>query len=324
MSDVQNDAEGKGTPRDRSPSYPSIGLEKAVERTRQLFTKAKRHEVRLADAAADWNLGAKSSSTLQLVSSLLAFGLIESSAGSDGRKIKVSESGRRILEDERLGVRETLLAEAAMKPKLIADYAERWKDGRPDESHSISQLKFDSGFTDDAAHKFLRVFDETIRFTKGSNSDNKVDKSTDAEAAIEVKVGDTIQWTNGGADQFNPPATVMGVSDDRQWLWVAESKTGIPMNELQVVNSPHAGQGGASVKVPPPPPAHVLAALAKTDVSLAVQREEKFALTEGDVIISFPEGLSADSVEDLEAYLKVFLKKAQREAGVKKKDEAAN
>jgi hypothetical protein len=33
------------------------------------------------------------------------------------------------------------------------------------------------------------------------------------------------------------------------------------------------------------------------------------------MVISFPEGLSADSVEDLDDYIQVFLKKARREAG---------
>ena len=47
-------------------------------------------------------------------------------------------------------------------------------------------------------------------------------------------------------------------------------------------------------------------------------REEKFALAEGDVVITFPQGLSTDSVEDLAAYIEVFLKKARREATAKK------
>jgi hypothetical protein len=40
-------------------------------------------------------------------------------------------------------------------------------------------------------------------------------------------------------------------------------------------------------------------------------------LTEGDVVVTFPENLSADSVEDLDAFWQVFIKKARREAGSK-------
>jgi hypothetical protein len=35
------------------------------------------------------------------------------------------------------------------------------------------------------------------------------------------------------------------------------------------------------------------------------------------VVVTFPDHLSADSVEDLGAFWQVFIKKARREAGVK-------
>jgi hypothetical protein len=43
-------------------------------------------------------------------------------------------------------------------------------------------------------------------------------------------------------------------------------------------------------------------------------REAKFPLAEGEVTIIFPGILSPESVEDLESYIQVFLKKAKREA----------
>jgi hypothetical protein len=46
------------------------------------------------------------------------------------------------------------------------------------------------------------------------------------------------------------------------------------------------------------------------------QRRAVFDLTEGEVVITYPDGLSPDSVSDLHDYLHVFMKKARREAGV--------
>lgn len=162
--------------RERGPSFPFIGLEKAVERLAQFYPKARRFEVRIADAASDWGLGPKSSGTFQTVSALLSYGLIEDSGSGENRKIKVSDAGVRILEDKRPGVRETLLAEAALKPKLLAEFAQLWKDGRPDDTHALSSLKFEHGFPDDSAHRFLRVFDETIRFSSAAISDKPSDE----------------------------------------------------------------------------------------------------------------------------------------------------
>jgi hypothetical protein len=46
-------------------------------------------------------------------------------------------------------------------------------------------------------------------------------------------------------------------------------------------------------------------------------RKSRFALAEGDVVVTFPDNLSADSVEDLDGFWQVFIKKARREAGPK-------
>jgi hypothetical protein len=177
------------TKRDRSPAFPYVGLAKALERIETLFRKVKRYDARLADIAADWDLAPKSSSLDRLVAALLSYGLVESTGAGEARKIKVSEIGWRILEDKRAGVREKLLAEAALRPPIMLEYANRWKGGRPDDSHALSQLKFEGKFTDDGAKMFLRVFDETIRFTEGVDPDKAPEKELDLGREPEVPGG---------------------------------------------------------------------------------------------------------------------------------------
>jgi hypothetical protein len=52
------------------------------------------------------------------------------------------------------------------------------------------------------------------------------------------------------------------------------------------------------------------------EVMAAGIRRAVFDLSEGEVVITFPDELSAESVSDLADYLDVFMKKARREAGV--------
>jgi hypothetical protein len=52
-------------------------------------------------------------------------------------------------------------------------------------------------------------------------------------------------------------------------------------------------------------------------------RREVFALDEGDVVITFPDALSAASFADLEAYLEVFIKKMKRRTSTKSQPDAA-
>lgn len=189
--------------RDRSPAFPYIGLAKAVERIEKIYEKAKRYDVRVADIAGDWKLSPKSSSTDRNVAALLSYGLVEESGSGENRKIKLSEIGSRILADTRPGVREKLLAEAALKPIIVADYARRWADGRPDEAHALSQLKFEGGFTEEGAAQFLRVFDETIRFT----NESEADKFTANEADAERQPGGESE-VNPDPTSDNPPPTL--------------------------------------------------------------------------------------------------------------------
>lgn len=238
------DTEGKSSTikQDRSPPFPFIGLSKAVDRAQQLFEKAKRFEVRLDDAGKDWGFAPKSSSTFQTVGALLAYGLLEDSGTGENRKVKISEMAWRILEDTRPGVRDGLLAEAALKPKIIAEYADRWKDGRPDDAHCLSQLKFESKFTSDGAAKFLKVYDDTIRFTKGHEADKKPDSEqvseqpNDEKSTLPIKVGDYVQWTSGGVEQFKQPRKITGISGT--YAFVHGSNTGIPMSDLTTVGAP--------------------------------------------------------------------------------------
>lgn len=186
-----NDQESKeGAKRDRSPKFPYIGLAKALERIETLYGKVKRYDARVEDIAKDWNLSPKSSSTDRTVSALQSFGLVE----GDGKKIKISELGARILADQRLGVREGLLAEAAVKPPIILEYARRWEGGRPDDAHALSQLQFEGKFTAEGAKMFLRVFDETIRFA----SAGKYDKTPATEG------GESRDQSGVGSDNPEP------------------------------------------------------------------------------------------------------------------------
>jgi hypothetical protein len=309
---VSEDQVKEQVKRDRSPSFPYLGLGKALERIEVLFEKTKRHDARVADIAKDWGLAPRSSSTDRNVAALLAYGLVDDAGGGENRKIKISERGWRILDDKRPGVREKLLAEAALTPRIIAEYAEKWAGGRPDESHALSQLKFEGGFTDDGARLFLRVFDETIRFTGDRDPDKLPDTDSDkGNTPTRAKVGDFVQWTSGGIEQFKPPRQVISVSEDGQWLWVEDSQTGIPMTEVQIVTAPTG-------LTPPPPPAEVVASIAARASAIASPKpgtqRDMFSLDEGVVTLEFPEGLKAESVDELEEFLQLFIKKARRRA----------
>jgi hypothetical protein len=185
MTDMQEDTDKAR--KERSPSFPFISLKKAVERIREMADAHRRNQARMVTVGATWGYAAKSSGLLQTVAALKAFGLIDDIGGPD-RKIQISDLGWRILHDARPGALETAIREAALKPRLIAEYVAQWVPERPSDAHCLSELQLDRGFNDVAAKLFLKVFDETISYANLKNGDNLSPVFDQEESAVEGAV----------------------------------------------------------------------------------------------------------------------------------------
>lgn len=152
--------------KERSPNFPFVSLRKAVERAEALHANHRKEAARLVAIAPSWGYGAKSSGLMQTVAALKQFGLVDDSGSGDDRKVQVSDLARRIIVDQRPGMRDEAIKEAARKPRLIAEYIEKWVPDRPSDAHCISELELDRGFSAESARAFLRIFDDTISFAK--------------------------------------------------------------------------------------------------------------------------------------------------------------
>ena len=120
-----------------------------------------------------------------------------------------------------------------------------------------------------------------------------------------VNVGDMIQAEIGGVLAFPKPVRVRAIQDG--WVFVDGHESGLTMEQVELIE-----KAGAAAKSSTEPPRLPLPAVEETPVKGT--RNTRFALTEGDVVITFPDRMSADSVEDLDGFWQVFIKKARREA----------
>lgn len=181
--------------RERSPSFPYLDLDTSVEHLRMLYAVAKMNEVRLKDVSDAWNMTPLSGSFARYLSALKQYHLIETSGSGMQRRVKISNEGRRILEDDRPGARETFLSKAALNPKLIRglffgeEGMPEWGTDRPADSIATSALKFDLSFGEDAAKRFLAVYDETIKHIEGAN---EAATESDEPAADKVEVDEFV------------------------------------------------------------------------------------------------------------------------------------
>ncbi|MFP5518050.1 MAG: hypothetical protein ACLGJC_33845 [Alphaproteobacteria bacterium] len=203
MTDIEDSQARK----QRSPSSPFIPLKRAVQRAEEFFRSFKRHPARVPDVVTAWGYELKSSGGLQTIAALKQFGLLDDIGLGEARRLKLSDLAMRILEDQRAGAKQKALADAALRPRLIAEYFEIWGYDRPTSQHCISELKFEKNFNDDAARRFLSVYDETIPYARVAASDKLTEPEEDVPAlvpSVEVDTMDAAVTTNRGGPSSPP------------------------------------------------------------------------------------------------------------------------
>lgn len=237
---------------DKSQRFPSISLPKAIERAQELYGTANDREVHVVAAGKSWGYSEKSSATGMTVSALKSFGLLEDSGSKKSRTVQLTDMALRIIRDPRAisPDRDALLRQAALTPPIHKEIIEKYNGLPPSDVALKTHLLLDRGFKEDAVHDFLKEFEATMSHAKissdsnisdfdsknvGANVDDGISEGADV---LDINVGDYIQWTSGGQDQFNPARRVTSISDDRQYIQVEGSNTGIPVTEVSKSTPP--------------------------------------------------------------------------------------
>lgn len=285
----------------RSPKFPFIDLETAINRARVFYNNERRQSAAVPIAVDHWGYKPKTSGGLQTIGALKGYGLLEDEGSKDARRVKLTQRALQILLDERedSSERRKIIKEAALSPALFKELWEKWKDGLPSEGNMRHFLIFDKDFNENTAGDFIRVFTNTVRYAGLDGSDNIDDK-------IKFTEGDYIQWESQGVLQLTEPRLVTGVSEDGEYLFVEGSSTGIPMSEAIPQTDVQSKGGNSPPKQPPP--------------SFPGMNQEVFPVEEGDIVLRWPKKLGADSFEYMESWLNLILKKARRTAGLPEPD----
>ncbi|MGH6850338.1 MAG: hypothetical protein ACREDD_07815 [Methylocella sp.] len=268
MTDAKVEPLEKGQ-RDRSPSFPFIPLETAIERLSEFEAHHRRAAVTVNRIGPAWAMKAGTSQAQQTLAALKAYGLLESQRGPNGSEVSISEEGRTYLLAQQDSIKRQVLERAAIKPKQIELYWRKWGADRPKDAACLDALCLDGGqFSKDGAEKFLKVYDATIAFAKLSESDKR-DQVTkgDDPPPLAVAVGDLVQIEIGGVFQLPQPACIRAIQDHegKKWVFVEGSETGIPM-EQAVVQAKGALQ--AAVAATPP-------RLPESKPEIAIQKNER-------------------------------------------------
>ncbi len=307
----------------RSPSFPFISLQKALDRV-DTFRIAEggrpKHFAPVAAVCKAWGLGPKTGPAIQTVAAVSHFGLVEFQGTGDNRAMRPTDLALQILLDKQpvSPERDALIQKAALTPPIHKELWDKWQAELPSDPTLETYLVRDRGFSDSGARDLMAEYKATIAFAKLTQPAtlSVVDPAKPGGGLVDklpppnVEVGDLVTVEVGGVLVFAEPKRVRAIQDG--WVFLDDVESGVEMEKVEVVEK--VGEK-PEAKVPPRMP---LENKKKAeDVEEPGTRLARFVLKEGDVKITFPDALSADSVEDLEGYLEVFLKQRRRDAGVK-------
>ncbi len=154
-------------PKKRSPNYPAIGLEKALERAEIVRMQARHHFMPTSTAHTLWNY--KKGTGDQIVAALKAFGLIETEGEKESRKLRLTKEAQRVLGSA--PDRAELLKAAALKPDIHKEIWEKYEGDLPADSIIRGYLVWERNFNEDFVDNFIAQFKGTLAYAKLDLSD---------------------------------------------------------------------------------------------------------------------------------------------------------
>jgi len=293
----------------QSPSYPALSLEESLRHVAKIEGTYRTSAADRADAAKLIGYSGLSGPANATLAALASYGLVDRAGKGMMRVTPLAVS---ILHPKSDNEKRAALITAADTPTLFKEIREQFPDlPVPPEAGIVTHLNR-AGFNPTAVPKAAKAFLATARFVEelgvseshGDRAPGSAESPLPGLKSGGATIGDFIQWESQGTLQFETPRRVRWVSPDGAWLAVEGSETGIPMDQITVET--------AAARKAAPPPVEVPKERDAEPSTVKGQRKAVFPVSEGDVTFVFPETLTVEGIEELEAYLNVFLKKEKR------------
>jgi len=166
-------------PKGRSPAYPAISLEKAIQRVRQLYIRDKQYAIPVSSLPDIWGYSGLNGPASLTISALKKFGLVNDEGAKDERRIKVTDSAVHILNHPSSDARAEAIRDAALLPPIHRELWEAYGASLPSDANLEWRLTRERGFTETGAKEFIREWRETMEFA-GIDDRNQPDSSIDA------------------------------------------------------------------------------------------------------------------------------------------------
>lgn len=151
----------------RSPSYPAIDLERAVDRVRTIFEKEKQYPTPVMTVVSHWKYKTVDGNARLVLAALKKFGLLEVLSGKGNlARYKVTDLAIKVLNHPDEKIRLQALQEAALTPTIHREFWTQYGDNLPSEETLKWNLTRDLKFTDRGAREFIDEYQATVKYAQ--------------------------------------------------------------------------------------------------------------------------------------------------------------
>lgn len=151
----------------RSPRYPGMSLEDAIERTRVIYEHEKKTPASTDVIVGHFGIKAGTGPANRVISAMRQYGLLE----NRGEQLRVSESAFKILHlSDDSAERAQALREAAVKPAIIQDVLRAFPEGLPSDANLRNFLIQQKNFNPDSIAFFIGVLRKNLSFARVDQS----------------------------------------------------------------------------------------------------------------------------------------------------------
>lgn len=189
--------------RERSPAYPAIDLETAIQRLEKVYEKESRQPVPVSVIMEHWNYTPKSSYGLQTVAALLKYELMEDEGSGLDRLVKITDLGLSILVPENASEQQRAIKQAALSPAIINDVWTNFKGQLPSDGTIKVYLIRQRTFNPRSVDEVIGVIRRTIEFSKPAYGDPEVDEvpmECDEQSVEEASNPTQLSFTSDSAE----------------------------------------------------------------------------------------------------------------------------
>jgi hypothetical protein len=150
--------------RERSPNFPCVPLKTAVDRLISFEKYFSRHPAPINKVGLAWSLKENSDQASQVLSAMRYYGLIDYQGNPPARQAVISEPARTYLRAQQDAIKQEVLRQAALRPRMIRKFWDQWGADRPPDPICRDDLVLHNGFSERGAPLFLKIYDDTIAF----------------------------------------------------------------------------------------------------------------------------------------------------------------